>query len=83
MARGPNRNKVLRVKPTISAQQMNYLEQLVEIGNYGNTPTAVALSLIQRGIDDMLGRPLITKKRVKAIKPPSMRSGPRGPRRTG
>lgn len=69
-----NRNKVLRVKPTISAQQMDYLEQLVEIGNYGNTPTAVALSLIQRGIDDMLGRSLI-KPRTKRVTRSPKRSG--------
>lgn len=62
MARGRNRNRVLQVKPTISAQQMGYLEQLVKVGNYGNTPTAVALYLIQRGIDDLLGRPVVTIK---------------------
>ena len=62
MPRGPNRNKVLKVQPTISAQQMEYLEQLVEVGNYGNTPTAVAQYLIQRGIDDLLGRPVLTLK---------------------
>ena len=83
MARGPNRNNTLQVKPTISAQQMNYLEQLVEIGNYGNTPTAVALSLIQRSIDDMLGRGLIDKIRVKRIKRPSKRVGHQTPRPSG
>jgi hypothetical protein len=68
MPRGANRNKTLKVQPTISAQQMNYLEQLVKVGNYGNTPTAVALYLIQRGIDDMLGRPVIAIKRARLKK---------------
>lgn len=79
MPRGPNRNNTLQVKPTISEQQLHYLEQLVAIGNYGNTPTAAALTLIQRGIDDALGRGLIDKVRAKPVKRPR-RSGPR---RTG
>jgi hypothetical protein len=81
MPRGKNRNRVLKVQPTISAQQMDYLEQLVEIGNYGNTPTAVALSLIQRGIDDMLGRPLI-KRRPKPTKRSPTRGGRLAPHRS-
>ena len=54
MPRGKNRNEVMKVQPSISRQTFNFLEQLVDIGNYGNTPTAVATYLIQRGIDDML-----------------------------
>jgi hypothetical protein len=81
MTRGSNRNKVQQVKPTISAQQMDYLEQLVDIGNYGNTPTAVALYLIQRGIDDMLGRSMINRaKRPKRL---PTRVGRQSPRRNG
>lgn len=66
MPRGKNRNKTLKVQPTISAQQMEYLEQLVDEGNYGNTPTAVALYLIQRGIDDMLRAKLIERGKRRA-----------------
>lgn len=66
MARGKNRNKVRKVQPTISVQQMDYLEQLVDEGNYGNTPTAAALYLIQRGIDDMLRAGLLTRSKKKA-----------------
>jgi hypothetical protein len=62
MARGKNRNETLKVHPTISAQTLGYLDQLVELGNYGNTPTAAAMYLIQRGIDDMLRAKLIEKK---------------------
>lgn len=74
--RGPNRNNTLQVKPTISEQQLDYLSQLVKIGNYGNTPTAVALTLIQRGIDDMLGRGLIDKMRVKSKRLPKRAGRP-------
>jgi hypothetical protein len=74
MPRSKSRNTVLQVKPTISEQQLNYLEQLVDIGNYGNTPTTVAGTLIQRGIDDMMGRGLIQKVRVKSSKRPAKRS---------
>ena len=61
----------MKVQPTISAQQMDYLEQLVEVGNYGNTPTAVALYLIQRGIDDMLGRSLVKARSKTSARPPT------------
>lgn len=66
MPRGKNRNKTLKVQPSISAQQMQYLEQLVDEGNYGNTPTAAALYLIQRGIDDMLRAKLIERVKRRA-----------------
>ncbi len=61
MPRGKNRNETLKVQPTISKQMLSFLEQLVDIGNYGNTPTAVASYLIQRGIDDMLRAKLLDK----------------------
>jgi hypothetical protein len=61
MARGKNRNDTLKVHPTISAQTLSYLNQLVAIGNYGNTPTNAAGYLIQRGIDDMLRVKLLDK----------------------
>jgi hypothetical protein len=61
MARGKNRNDTLKVHPTISAQTLGYLDQLVTIGNYGNTPTSAAGYLIQRGIDDMLRAKLLNK----------------------
>lgn len=61
MPRGKNRNEVVKVQPTISKQAFEYLTQLVDIGNYGNTPTAVATYLIQRGIDDMLRSKLLDR----------------------
>ena len=61
MARGKNRNETLKIQPTISEQTFKFLMQLVDIGNYGNTPTAVASYLIQRGIDDMLRAKLLDK----------------------
>lgn len=51
MARGKKRNATTKIQPNITVQQMNYLEQLVRKGNYGNTPTEVALHLIRNGID--------------------------------
>jgi hypothetical protein len=67
MARGPNKNDTTKVQPTISAQTSRYLDRLVEIGAYGNTPTAVAAYLIQREIDDLIRsgvlRPITKKTR--------------------
>lgn len=54
MARGQNQNDTTKVQPTISTQTLRYLNRLVEIGAYGNTPTAVAAYLIQREIDDLI-----------------------------
>lgn len=51
MPRGKKRNKTIKIQPNITVQQMDYLEQLVKKGNYGNTPTEVALHLIRNGID--------------------------------
>jgi hypothetical protein len=51
MARGKKQNITTKVQPNITVQQMKYLEQLVKKGNYGNTPTEVALHLIRVGID--------------------------------
>lgn len=65
MARGRNQNKTVKIQPTISAQQLDYLEQLVEIGNYGNTPTAVALHLIQLGLTQFINSGVIDTKRPK------------------
>jgi hypothetical protein len=65
MARGKNRNDTLKVHPTISTQTLSYLNQLVAIGNYGNTPTNAAGYLIQRGIDDMLRVKLLDKMKKR------------------
>lgn len=50
-----------KVHPTISVQTADYLKQLVDLGAYGNNPTAVAAYLIQRGIDDLLRTQVLTK----------------------
>jgi hypothetical protein len=65
MARGRNQNDTVKVQPTVSAQTLAFLNELVEIGNYGNTPTAVAAYLIQRGIDDLLRDKVLEKPRRK------------------
>jgi hypothetical protein len=63
MARGKSQNDTVKVQPTVSAQTLAFLNQLVGIGNYGNTPTAVAAYLIQRGIDDLLRDKVLEKPR--------------------
>ncbi|MEK7996284.1 MAG: hypothetical protein AAB403_20990 [Planctomycetota bacterium] len=65
MARGKNLNDTVKVQPTVSLQTFDYLNQLVAIGNYGNTPTNAAGYLIQRGIDDMLRAKLLDKIRKR------------------
>jgi hypothetical protein len=54
MARGENHNDTTKVHPTISVQNMEHLKNLVGKGPYGNNPTAAALYLINRGIDDLI-----------------------------
>lgn len=66
MPRGKNRNETVKVQPTISKQTFEFLTQLVDIGNYGNTPTAVATYLIQRSIDDMLRAKLLDKVKKRS-----------------
>lgn len=61
MPRAKNRNETVKVQPTVSRQTFNFLEELVDIGNYGNTPTTVAAYLIQRAIDDMLRAKLLDR----------------------
>lgn len=65
MARGPSRNETEKVQPTVSAQTYAFLEELVDIGPYGNTPTAVAAYLIQRGIDDLIRGSVLGKPKKK------------------
>ena len=65
MARAKNRNDTLKVHPTVSVQTLGYLDQLVSLGNYGNTPTNVAAYLIQRSIDDMLRVKLLDKNQKR------------------
>jgi len=65
MAHGKNHNETGKVHPTISVQTAEYLKQLVDIGVYGNNPTAVAAYLIQRGIDDLIRTQVLTKLNPK------------------
>lgn len=53
---GRPRNEVptRKVEPRLPAATFSKLEQLVEIGTYGDNPTEVARYLIIRGIDDLI-----------------------------
>lgn len=59
MARPKNRNQVKKLHPTVSVQTVGYIEQLIQIGSYGNSEAEVAAYLIQRTIDDLLRTGLI------------------------
>lgn len=49
-----NEEPTKKVEPRLSPKAYAQLQRLVEIGNYGSTPTEVAKYLIQRELDDLL-----------------------------
>ena len=48
------KNTTTKVHPTISVQMEDFINELIEIGSYGNSDAQVACYLIQRGIDDLI-----------------------------
>ena len=67
MAREKSKNETTKVQATISQQMATYLDQLVDAGTYGNSPSEVARYLIQRGLDDLLRNGVIEKPRGKSV----------------
>lgn len=63
--RGKKRNSTTKVQPNVSLQAAGYLNQLVKLGTYGNTPTEVALKLINDGLNDLLRTKILVIKRKK------------------
>jgi hypothetical protein len=57
-----NKNKTTKVHPTISLQMADFIDELLDLGTYGNTDAQVACYLIQRGIDDLIRAKVIDPK---------------------
>ena len=57
-ARGSDEDgKRLFLRP--SAQLHDYLDQVVALGLYGSNPTEAAMSMMRRGIEDLVQRGLV------------------------
>ena len=68
MARPKSQNETRKVHPTLSEQMLDFLDDLIAIGNYGNSRSEVARYLIQRGIDDLLRNNVLRPSRRLAQK---------------
>ncbi len=56
------------VQPTLSAEALAYIDQLIEIGGYGKNPSEVARYLISRELDDLLRAKVLTPNGRKSEK---------------
>ena len=63
MGRPKNITPTRKIYPTVSFQTVQYLNDLIEIGSYGNSEAEVAAYLIQRGIDDLLRSQVLRPRR--------------------
>ena len=52
-----------KVQPRLSALMHDYLDDLSEIGLYGDSPTEVAKQLIERGVTDAIDKGHIRVRR--------------------
>ena len=53
--------------PTISAQMAGFIEDLIQIGSYGNNDSEVAAYLIQRALDDLLRAGVLKPKTKESL----------------
>lgn len=47
-------NETIKMQPRVSERQLHYLKEIVKVGMFGNTPTAVCLFFIQNGIREAI-----------------------------
>ncbi|MEA2624156.1 MAG: hypothetical protein QOD06_201 [Candidatus Binatota bacterium] len=63
MPRPPNPFKATKVAITGTPKLLRYLEDLVSEEGYGNTPSEVARNLVWRGIEELISRGVLTRRR--------------------
>lgn len=75
MPRPKNRISPAKVVITGTPKLAAYLEDLVVEEGYGNTPAEVARSLVWRGIEDLISRSVLSRRRGAMREPPAKRRG--------
>ena len=68
MARPKNATSSIKITITASPRMRDYLADLVREEGYGNSVSEVARMLVWRGIEDLLVKQIISRKRNMANK---------------